>query len=188
MSFEEKLSAQRARRIAEGLAAHERPKKREHFADWLAIADALVAVREEAMDRAHTNRPQGPPYRAALTELIRKHAWMGGIDDTTRTHCYWLIDNLPPVQRWRETLVFDRRDRWNHPSIIKREYQQATAGRETKNAARKKMTLRQLDDDDIIVLEEDTAEDIARMILEEMSDYKANKLIKALQDELKARK
>ena len=74
------------------------------------------------MANAHTNRPQGPPYRAELKRLLTKEPWAAGINTTTTAHCYWLIDNLPAVTAWREG-IGDKRDVWNHPSTVKRNYE-----------------------------------------------------------------
>ena len=60
MSTEERLIERREARIAAGRAAFAKLSDHEHFRDWLAVADALVAIREEAMDRVHTNRPHHP--------------------------------------------------------------------------------------------------------------------------------
>jgi len=94
MTTDERLNARREERLAAGRAAFTRLRNVEHFRDWVAVADALVAIREEAMDKAHTNRPQGPPYRAAFKAIIdQRETWAAGIHDTIRPHCYWLIDN-----------------------------------------------------------------------------------------------
>jgi len=133
MSTEERLHERRQERIAAGREAYAELQKHEHFRQWLAIADALVAIREQAMEAAHTNRPQGPPYRRAFAAIIeQQETWATGISDSARAHCYWLVDTLPAVQRWRETLTFEQRDQWNHPTTIKRQFERITKVRENK--------------------------------------------------------
>jgi hypothetical protein len=71
--------------------------KHEHSKHWQAVANA------------HANQPQGSRYRRAFNAIIKdQESWVPGINDTTRMHCYWLVDNLAAVQVWRETLTFDR--------------------------------------------------------------------------------
>jgi hypothetical protein len=111
-------------RIAAGRAAHERINRGEHFDDWVAVADALVAIREEAMTAAGApNNPKHPRYRAEFKRITQREAWVAGINDTTRSHCYWLIDHLPAVRAWRDTLGPRERTEWNHPSTVKRNYE-----------------------------------------------------------------
>ena len=76
------------------------------------------------MERAHTNRPQGPPNWCAFKDIIdNREAWVAEIDDTTQTHCYWLIDHLAAVIAGRDTLGLRQRDEWNHPTTVKRNYE-----------------------------------------------------------------
>jgi hypothetical protein len=136
MTTDERLHERRQERIAAGREAWAALQKHEHFGQWLAVADALVAIREDAMDQARTNRPQGPPYRRAFKAIIEeKETWAIAIDDSVRAHCYWLVDNLPAVQRWRETLTFKQRDEWNHPSTVKRQYERMTSVKKQQEQA-----------------------------------------------------
>jgi hypothetical protein len=133
MSTEERLHDKREARIAAGREAWAHLQKHEHFKDWLAIADAIAAVREEAMSLAHSNTPQGPPYRAAYRRIIEgREPWIAGINEATRSHCCWLVDNLPAVMTWRETLTFEQRDTWNHPTTIRRQYERSHQAKEPK--------------------------------------------------------
>jgi hypothetical protein len=45
------------------------------------------------------------------------------------------VDTLPAVQQWRETLTFEQRDNWNHPTTIKRQYERMTAVRKQQEKA-----------------------------------------------------
>jgi hypothetical protein len=132
MTADERLHERREARIAAGRAAHERIRAGDHFCDWVSLADALVAVREQAMEEAHTNRPQGPPYRAAFKRLELREPWMQSYDSATRAHCYWLIEHLPAVTAWRDTLGTNQRDQWNHPSTVKRNYERTMVAKEPK--------------------------------------------------------
>lgn len=132
MITDERLNERREARIAAGRTAFDKINSHEHFRDWLAVADALVAIREAAMDAAHTNHPQGPPYRAALKAIRIREPWTDKVDSATTTACYWLIDNLPAVQAWRDTLTFKQRDEWNHPATVRRAYERLNVVKEPK--------------------------------------------------------
>lgn len=206
MDIAERLHEKRAARIAAGREAFAELQKHEHYKQWVSVADALVAIREEAMDAAHTNVPQGPPYRAAFKKLIdQREAWAAGISESVRTHCYWLIDNLAAVTAWRETLTFEQRDNWNHPTTIKRQYERATKVKEPKQKgeeltplqqARDKITelqelcdrlQRQLEqaqrEGSLFDLRQDTARDIARVIRAHVGRDKRLQIAKLLREE-----
>jgi hypothetical protein len=42
------------------------------FIEWMKIARGYDEARREAMERAGTNRPQGPPYQKAFAEIDRR--------------------------------------------------------------------------------------------------------------------
>jgi hypothetical protein len=197
---DERLHRKRFDRIARGREAYASINSGEHFSDWLAVADGLVAIREEAMDIAHTNRPQGPSYRAAFKRAEEREVWATGINDSARAHCYWLIDNLPAVQRWRETLANNQRNEWNHPSTVKRNFERMTKVPVTKDgtaplspmAQAKATIVRQAEEIDrlkrladggsLFDLKRDSAPTIARIILNTIGDDKVARLIKGLSD------
>jgi hypothetical protein len=135
MSIEERLHERREARIAEGRAAIIRIKSGDHFRDWVKVADALAALREEAMDAANTpNNPKHPRYRAEIKKLEDREPWVKTIDSATRSHCYWLADHLPGVTAWRDLLAANQREQWNHPTTIKRNYERDQA-KQAKAAA-----------------------------------------------------
>jgi hypothetical protein len=123
-----RLRERREERIAAGRAADERIRDGEHFNDWVAVADALTAIKEEAMEAANApNNPKHPRYRAEFKRIIEtRETWAARYGDAERAHCYWLIDHLPAVMAWRDTLG-KRRDEWNHPSTVKRNFELMTA-------------------------------------------------------------
>jgi hypothetical protein len=131
VSTEERLHERREARITAGREAYARVRNGDHFRDWVSVADALAAIRDEAMANAHTNRPQGPPYRAELKKLDAREPWAATINTSTKAHCYWLIENLPAVTAWRDT-IGDKRDEWNHPTTIKRNFERMTKPVEPK--------------------------------------------------------
>lgn len=209
MFTDERLHDKREARIAAGEEAWKELQKNEHFKQWLAISDAIAAIREEAMSLAHTNTPQGPPYRAAFKKLIDKHPWIAGINESTRTHCYWLVDNLPAVMTWRETLTFDQKDTWNHPSTLKRQFERANKVKEAKeNGAELLTPVEQLklkivelqeendnlkkrlkhaeQDGSLFDLKQDTPSMIARIIGANVGRTKRFEIIKHLREQDKA--
>src|SRR4051812_47129915 len=106
MTLEQRLAAlhdKRMERIAAGRDAYERIQRSDHYQDWVKTADALVAMREEAADLAGTpNHYQHPRYRTEIKKLEERETWAANINSATKTHCYWLIDNLVAVTAWRE--------------------------------------------------------------------------------------
>jgi hypothetical protein len=135
MTTDERVLERRMERIAAGREAWTKLNQHQHFGQWLAIADCLYAIREEAMEQANTNHPQGPPYRRALNSIIEKREpWVAKINDSVRAHCYWLVERLPAVQQWREGLTFEQRDMWNHPTTIKRNYERMMVAKKPKES------------------------------------------------------
>jgi hypothetical protein len=47
---------------------------------------------------------------ASAAIIKEQEPWVAGINDTTRAHCYWLVDNLAAVKPWREMLTFEQCD------------------------------------------------------------------------------
>jgi hypothetical protein len=62
-------------------------KDGEHFSDWVAAADALVAIREEAMEVAKApNNPKHPRYRAVFKQIITTRETWRRTSTTARGH------------------------------------------------------------------------------------------------------
>lgn len=117
--------------IEAAAAAWQRLKRSERstFDDWLIIGRALVIGRAETIKAAKTNRPIGTTYNRLMGQWLRN----SGLDDINTQERYRLllvIENLPAIMAWRETLPPDRRRAWNHPNAIWSHWQRATKQRQ----------------------------------------------------------
>ena len=70
--------------------------------------------------------------------LKREH--LGDIDQGDRSRLLELMDNLPAISEWRETLTQTERLRLNHPSSVLRKWQKATQRPEPRTNAQSQRT------------------------------------------------
>lgn len=113
--------------ITEARRALARIHNDSHWQDWIAIGRALVAGRDEAMRKAGTNAPQGPPYRRAYAAWLDAAGLdLSGINPPAKAALYELVDNLPAVERWRATLTATERHESTHPRAVLRRWRAAT--------------------------------------------------------------
>jgi hypothetical protein len=88
------------------------------------VGAGLVEVRRLAMSRAMTNSPYGRAYTAAHAQLLEASKLDLRIKDKgDRQKLVALMDNLPAVEKWLESLSEEDRRRWNHPTTIFRKWQ-----------------------------------------------------------------
>ena len=160
------------------------------------------------MREAMTNQAIGRRYNEAFGRWMDRNPWSRKIDKGTRNHLLWIADNLPAVEAWRETLAANQRDAWNHPTSIKRHYEQAIRVAEIKRAggepapspmAQLKQSLaesreqvaiwqkRARDGGSLFDLREDTAKNIAELIVRECSTSRVETLIRELKAAQKRR-
>ena len=104
----------------------------QHWRDWTLVAAGFAAGRARSMREAMTNQAIGRRYNEAFGRWMDRNPWSRKIDKGTRNHLLWIADNLPAVEAWRETLAANQRDAWNHPTSIKRHYEQAIRVAEIK--------------------------------------------------------
>src|SRR5258708_1682520 len=104
------------------------------FAWWLDYANAVVAVRTEAMRDAYANQPIGKAYNAHHKRIMQREK-LDAFDDNTRKDCVIMVDNLhhPADPRralgilaWRSKLDISTRARLNHPTAILRRWKKDT--------------------------------------------------------------
>jgi hypothetical protein len=91
---------------------------------WIAAGAALKTMQGIAMYRSNSNQPAGRRYAAAYHLLEQPWPNLTKIDRKTRKDAIWLFEQQDTVQAWRATLSQDRRDRWSHPSTLRRHYEQ----------------------------------------------------------------
>ena len=109
------------------------------FQYWLKIGAALKLGREECLRTAGTNRPSGKRYAKTMNEWLKREH-LGDIDQGDRSRLLELMDNLPAISEWRETLTQTERLRLNHPSSVLRKWQKATQRPEPRTNAQSQRT------------------------------------------------
>jgi hypothetical protein len=103
--------------------------------DWMAIGDALLIGRQDAMAAAETNQPIGSRYNSKFSNWLVRHHF-DNIDKGDRSHLLEVIDNRPAIEAWRATLTLTVRLRLNHPSSVLRKWKAGTEGKEWKPTLR----------------------------------------------------
>jgi len=118
-------------KLNQAAEADERIKRGDHFSDWLALGIGLITLRDTAMRDANTNTPHGRGYTAIMGQMMRDHPWANR-DKSTKSHAMWLADNAVAVVDWRETLGQNQREKLNHPSVVKRNFERMMTVKEPK--------------------------------------------------------
>jgi hypothetical protein len=113
--------------IAEARAAFARLKRHTTWSDWCAIGRALVLGRDRAMRISGVNRPYGRGYTSTFGAWLRLHAF-DELHNSVRGVLMRVVDRLPDIERWRDSLDEAARLRLNHPDSIWRGYCASTHG------------------------------------------------------------
>jgi hypothetical protein len=104
----------------------------------LTIGKFFEELQLEAMHRSHSNNPQGIRYNEAYAWLEKPVPQLAertptnprGINKTDRNQFIWCWQHRVELDEWWATKEQHRRDRWNHPDAIKRNYQADTDPKE----------------------------------------------------------
>jgi hypothetical protein len=99
--------------------------------DWMAIGDALLIGRQDAMAAAKTNQPIGSRYNSKFGRWLARHHF-DNIDKGDRRRLIEVIENRPAIEAWRETLTQTVRLRLSHPSSVLQKWKADTEGKEPK--------------------------------------------------------
>jgi hypothetical protein len=105
------------------------------WSDWIAIGEALLVGRQDAMAAAETNHPIGSRYDSEFGSWLTRHHF-DAIDAGDRTCLIKVMDNLPAIEAWRATLTLTARLQLNHPSNILRKWKSGTEAKESKRTLR----------------------------------------------------
>ena len=125
----------RDRVIRNGRAALKRLQNDRNWTDWLAVGEAILIGREECKEACglkDTNLPPGhwgSAYSRMFGEWLEKEKL--DFDKGDRSRLLDVMDRLPAIESWRNTLTRTERMRLNHPSTVWRKWKAATAERET---------------------------------------------------------
>jgi hypothetical protein len=137
--LENGLTASERHKEALAAAAAARIKTGQHWRDWMMIADGLMVGRTWAMRRAGgRNDPKGSVYAKEFSAWLARHAWARELDSQTRNHLFWCAERQNEIESWREALPQNVRARLNHPTAVKRRYEndhRVPVGADTGNDA-----------------------------------------------------
>ena len=114
--------------VAKGRTAWEAVARaeRETFENWKAVAAALVIGRSHAMRVACTSTPNGAHYTAALSQWLTKNFSNRPMPKATRYWCLRLHENLPAIEKWRQSLSERERQKLINPLSVVRRWYRAT--------------------------------------------------------------
>jgi hypothetical protein len=101
-----------------------RIERGQHWDDWMTVAEGLLLGRQNAMRRADTNSPTGKGYAKAFGDWLNERTWARGFDNKTRSDLFWCADHRLEIETWRETLAANERVRLNHPTAMKRRFEE----------------------------------------------------------------
>lgn len=171
--------------------------------DWLQIGAALCIGRTETIREAHVNAPNGRNYNIAYATWLKKYGF-DTIDKGDRARLFDVMDHLVEIETWRAQLTRTERSKLNHPSTIWRKWKAATVISDS-SAPPKTSTIAKLKEINIELQEklhraerelsrgggdlwssDDTAEDIAAVMVGKLSPSKAERVARAILKKLSA--
>ena len=90
---------------------------RRSFDDWIAVGRAIKVARDTSLTGSGAKSPHGKIYTKLMGDFLRQH----GLDDIGQQVRYRLLevlDNLPAILKWRESMEPAQRLRCNHPDGV----------------------------------------------------------------------
>jgi hypothetical protein len=122
--------------IRAGRDALQEIKKAERYESWIAIGQALKIGRDIAMRSTGANRPAGQTYCRAFGAWLRTHHFI--LEKSLRFATLQMVDHLPEIERWRETVGDKRRQTLTNPVSNLRAWRRETGlARNTRDALAK---------------------------------------------------
>ena len=89
---------------------------------WLLVGRGFAAGRADAIRMAGTDDVDAQSYRTEFSRWLTGYPYFQEISVPTRDDLFWLVDNRDAIERWRKTLSKADRLSLNHPSVIRRRY------------------------------------------------------------------
>jgi hypothetical protein len=102
---------------------HNRETKRGTRANWAAAGAAWDLAQRIAMHRSNSNQPSGRRYAAVLNTLEHPYSELQKADRKTRNDAIWYFRTQSYVDQWLAGLSQSQRDKWTHPTVIRRHYE-----------------------------------------------------------------
>jgi hypothetical protein len=140
--FDDSLSAVARETIERGETALR--ELRTHTLDgWVAAGAAWKALQLAAMYRSNSNALAGRRYNVAYA--ILGHPWpeLAKIDRKSRMDAIWLFEQEDEIRFWLASFPQNKRDRWTHPSVIRRNYEKQRPAAKDKPQSHKPRPPRQ---------------------------------------------
>jgi hypothetical protein len=85
--------------------------------DWLAVGRAIAIGRTEALRIAKTNKPLGSDYNKAMRAWLHDNG-LAGITAQERHSILNVLEHLPAIEAWRQSLAPGRMRKHNHPAVF----------------------------------------------------------------------
>jgi hypothetical protein len=112
--------------IVQGKAAWARLKRgSKSWSDWVQVGRALLEGRTIAMRNAGTTSPAGRGYADAFSDWLIYNRF--DLGSTHRAKLLIMMNILPEIEAWRETLTPLQRARLANPRSTLYRYRKATA-------------------------------------------------------------
>jgi hypothetical protein len=134
----------RARTYRQGRDALNRLKQGRDYLDWIALSEALVEARDEALEKIGMTGSNLPPtlrlgggYSKAFSVVLKREGLDEKfIDRTTRDQLFEIIANLPAIEAHRAQLSPQERAKLNHPSAVLRHWKRSSGSQDRRHAQR----------------------------------------------------
>ena len=123
----------------QGKEAWERLATDQSWTDWIAVGEALLIGRTQAMAEAETNVPAGKGYNQAFSRWLKKYE-LHKMDSGDRTRLFEVMDNRLEIEKWRGTLGQTLRLKLNHPSTVLRRWKARTQPKKEKDPNKPTLT------------------------------------------------
>jgi hypothetical protein len=183
-----------------------------HLDDWLAYQPGLMIRRRMAMKLAYTPKPEGSKYNKAF-KIILEADGLHELGGTAITSLLWLAEDpfrMETLAKLRAGMTPGERARLNAPITARQKVEKALKGDDEEDQKEKKLTplakanasiadleeqvvdlnkkLAKHDEGSLFDLKNDSAEDIALVIVNSVSEHKVKALIAALTVWVKGKK
>jgi hypothetical protein len=173
--------------------------------DWKQVGQAHVIGRHKAMIEAGVNQPIGRRYNDAFGTWQREFGFEN-LDKGDRARLFEVVGHLTKIEAWLATLTTSERLRLNHPTTVLRKWKSSTVAPDP-NAAPKLSAYAQLNEAHVQLIEkhhrlqreietgggdlwtpQDTADDIANVMVRKLPTNKAERVARAMLAKLKEQK
>jgi hypothetical protein len=180
--------------VTRGQEAWGRLKK--SLTDWFAVAEALQYGQHRSMLASYSNEPSGRRFQTEMAGWLSSTGFHE-IDKGVRSRLLDCLKHRAEVEAWHKTLPANKRQQLNHPNTVWRAWQKSTITGKATVAARSspitkyKEEVARLEDEnhrlrrnaDDLFLPQDTAADIARVLVDHLTRLtptKAKQIIQLL--------